>query len=256
MSFRFDLVTLFPELCEPYLAGSILGRAREAGLLDVRFTNPRDFATDRHRTVDDAPFGGGAGMVMMPEPIALAVEEVRARRSPARVVLLSPAGRPFDQAVAAEYAALGSLCLVAGRYEGVDERVAEHVADEELSVGDFVLTGGELGLLSVVDAVSRLLPGVLGNAAGPQDESFTGRWLLEHPQYTRPRVWRGHEVPEVLLSGHHAEIARWREAERERRTRERRPDLWRRQTSESRSGASGPRESGSAGSGSGHDENT
>lgn len=224
--FRFDVVTLFSPLCEPYVHGSILGRALKQGLIDVAFTDPRAFTTDPHRTVDDAPFGGGAGMVMLPEPLALAVEHVRKARAPARVVLLSPSGRVFDQAVAREYADLGSLALVCGRYEGVDERVAEHVVDEELSLGDFVLTGGEIAALAVIDAVSRLLPGVLGNAAGAARESFTDAALLEYPQYTRPQVWRGHEVPEVLLSGHHARIEAWRAAQREERTRVRRPDLW------------------------------
>ncbi|MCB9733048.1 MAG: tRNA (guanosine(37)-N1)-methyltransferase TrmD [Deltaproteobacteria bacterium] len=208
-----------------YLGGSILGRAGERGIIEVAYTDPRDFTTDVHRTVDDAPFGGGAGMVMKPEPLAQAIEQVRARRGPARVVLLSPSGRLFDQRVAAEYAALGSLCLVCGRYEGVDERIAAEVVDEELSIGDYVLTGGELGALVVIDAVSRLLHGVLGNAEGAFDESFTGTALLEHPQYTRPREWRGHAVPDVLLSGNHAEIARWRAQQRLDRTAARRPDL-------------------------------
>ena len=224
--FRFDIVTLFPEICQAYVDTSILGRARKQGLIDVGTWDPRTFTTDPHKTVDDAPFGGGAGMVMLPEPLALAVEDVRARRAPARVILLSPSGRPFTQAIAREYAALGSLAFVCGRYEGVDERIAAHVVDEELSLGDFVLTGGELGALAVIDAVSRLLPGVLGNAAGATSESFTDHPLLEYPQYTRPRVWRGHEVPEILLSGHHARIEAWRMGERERRTRERRADLW------------------------------
>ena len=224
--YRFSVVTLFPELLEGYLAGSILGRAASSDLISVRSVNPRDFASDRHRTVDDAPFGGGAGMVMMPEPLARAVEAVREEEQPARVVLLSPAGRPLTQTIVEEYAALGSLALVCGRYEGVDERVAEHVVDEELSIGDYVLTGGELGALVVIDAVARQLPGVLGNADGAAEESFTGAPLLEHPQYTRPQRWRGHEVPEVLLSGHHAKIAAWRQAQREARTLSRRPDLW------------------------------
>jgi len=224
--YRFDVVTLFPDLCAPYVQGAMLGRAARAGLIDVAFTDPRAFTTDAHRSVDDGPFGGGAGMVMLPEPLFLAVDQVRAARAPARVVLLSPAGRPFTQAVAKEYAALGSLALVCGRYEGVDERVAEHVVDEELSIGDFVLTGGELGALCVVDAVSRLLPGVLGHDLGADDESFTNLPLLEHPQYTRPRVWRGHAVPDALLSGNHQAIDRWRLGERLERTRVRRPDLY------------------------------
>jgi len=224
--YRFDVVTLFPDLCAPYTSGAMLGRAQKAGIIHVGYTDPRAFTTDAHRSVDDGPFGGGAGMVMLPEPLALAIEDVRARRAPSRVVLLSPAGRPFTQSVAREYAALGSLALVCGRYEGVDERVAAHVVDEELSLGDFVLTGGELGALAVVDAVSRLLPGVLGHAQGADDESFSNLPLLEHPQYTRPRVWRGHAVPEVLLSGNHKAIDHWRLAQRLERTRARRTDLW------------------------------
>lgn len=224
--YRFDVVTLFGDLCAPYTSGAMLGRAQRAGLIDVGYTDPRAFTTDAHRTVDDAPFGGGAGMVMLPEPLALAIEDVRARRAPARVILLSPAGRTFTQAVAREYAALGSLALVCGRYEGVDERIAAHVVDEELSVGDFVLTGGELGAMCVIDAVSRLLPGVLGHAQGADDESFSNLPLLEHPQYTRPREWRGLAVPEVLLSGNHKLIDHWRLAQRLERTRLRRPDLW------------------------------
>lgn len=226
MTYRFDIITLFPELVEPYIAGSILGRALRSDLIDVAYTNPRDFADDKHRTVDDAPFGGGAGMVMKPEPLARAIEAVRAARGPARVVLLSPGGRLLSQDVVREYAGLDGLCLVCGRYEGVDERIAEHLVDEQLSVGDYVLTGGELGALAVVDAVSRTLPGVLGNAVGADEESFTDVPLLEHAQYTRPREWRGHEVPSVLLSGDHAAIERHRRGEREQRTRERRPDLW------------------------------
>lgn len=224
--YRFDLVTLFPDLCLPYLGGAMLGRAQKAGIIDVACTDPRTFTSDNHRTVDDGPFGGGAGMVMLPEVLALAVEDVRARRNPARVILLSPAGRTFTQDIAKEYAALGSIALVCGRYEGVDERVAEHVVDEELSLGDFVLTGGELGAMCVVDAVSRMLPGVLGHAQGADDESFSNLPLLEHPQYTRPREWRGHAVPEVLTQGNHKLIDAWRLSQRLERTRLRRPDLW------------------------------
>jgi len=231
-AYRVDVVTLFGPLCEPYVTGSILGRAHKRGLLDVAFTDPRTFTTDAHRTVDDGPFGGGAGMVMLPEPLALAVEHLRRTRAPAKVVLLSPSGRPFTQAIAKEYAALGSLALVCGRYEGVDERVAEHVVDEELSLGDFVLTGGELAAMVVIDAVARLLPGVLGNVDGAASESFTDLPLLEYPQYTRPQTWRGHEVPDILLSGHHARIEAWRLAQRQARTRERRPDLWARYLAE------------------------
>ncbi len=226
MTYRFDVITLFGDLMAPYLTGSMLGRAADKGLIDVRYTNPRDFTHDVHRSVDDAPFGGGAGMVMTPEPLAQAAEHVRTEAAPARVILLSPSGRVFDQTVAKEYCELGSLALVCGRYEGVDERVSEHVVDEELSLGDYVLTGGELGAMVVIDAVSRLLPGVLGNAAGAQEESFTDARLLEFPQYTRPRVWRGHDVPDVLLSGHHANIDTWRQQQRLKRTKDRRPDLW------------------------------
>ncbi len=226
LPYRFDLITLFPELCLPYLQGSMLGRAATKGLIDVACTDPRAFSDDVHRTVDDAPFGGGAGMVMLPEPLYQAISRVRSERQPARVVLLSPTGRTFTQRVAEEYAALDGLALVCGRYEGVDERIAAHHVDETLSVGDFVLTGGELGAMIVVDAVSRLIPGVLGNAAGPVDESFSADDLLEYPQYTRPRSWRGHDVPEILLSGNHGAIAAWRLAQRKARTQQHRPDLW------------------------------
>ena len=228
MTLIVDVVTIFPELMQGYLAGSMLGRATAAGLVDVGFTNPRAFATDAHKSVDDGPFGGGAGMVMTPEPLALAVEDIRERRNPERVVLMSPAGRVFDQQVAAEYAQLDGLVLVCGRYEGVDERIAEHIVDEELSLGDFVLTGGELAALAVIDAVGRLQPGVLGNSKGAVEESFTDATLLEHPQYTRPREWRGHAIPPVLLSGHHGQIAKWRHEQRLERTRQRRPDLYER----------------------------
>ena len=165
-------------------------------------------------------------MVMMPEPLTCAIDHVRAEHAPAKVVLLSPSGRVLTQDVVEELAALGSLALVCGRYEGVDARVAEHAVDDCVSVGDYVLTGGELGAMAVIDAVSRQLPGVLGNAEGVADESFAGVALLEHPQYTRPRSWRGHDVPEVLLGGNHGEIARWRREQREARTQSRRPDLW------------------------------
>lgn len=224
--FRFDLITLFADLCRPYLEGSMLGRAAAKGLISVEYTDPRDFTSDVHRTVDDAPYGGGAGMVMLAEPLCCAIEKVRQERAPARVILLSPAGRPFTQRVAEEYAALGSLAFVCGRYEGIDERIATHAVDESLSLGDFVLTGGELGAMAVIDAVSRLLPGVLGNAEGAVDESFSQLDLLEYPQYTRPRSWRGHDVPEVLLSGNHKAIHTWRLAQQKVRTRERRPDLF------------------------------
>jgi tRNA (guanine37-N1)-methyltransferase len=228
MTFGFHVVSLFPDLMEPYLSGSILGRARAAGLIDVSYTNPRDFTTDVHRTVDDSPYGGGAGLLMMPEPLGQAIDHVREAHRPAKLVLLSAAGRTFDQDVAAEFAALGSLALVCGRYEGVDQRVMDELVDEEISLGDFVITGGELGAMAVIDAVSRLLEGVVGHPDGARDESFTGVPLLEYPQYTRPRSWRGREVPEILLSGDHGKIAAWRQEQRLSRTSARRPDLFER----------------------------
>ena len=226
MTFHFDVISLFPEMLQSYLETSILGRAVENGMIDVGLTNPRDFTTDRHHKVDDTPFGGGAGMLMMAEPIYQAVSEVRARRSPHKVLLLSPSGPVFDQDMAMEIASWGSVALICGRYEGVDERVAEHVVDGELSIGDYVLTGGEIGALTVIDAVSRLLEGVLGNSEGAANESFADAYLLEQPQYTRPRVWRDHEIPEVLLSGDHGKIHSWRMDQRIQRTSVRRPDLY------------------------------
>lgn len=211
---------------EPYLGASILGRAREAGLLEVAVHDIRDWAEGRHRQADDYPFGGGQGMVLKPEPVVGAIEAVRDREATGRghVVLMTPQGAPLKQADAHRLASLPHLVLVCGRYEGVDERVREGWIDEELSIGDFVLTGGELPALVVVDAVARLLPGVLGNEASHADESFEAG-LLEYPQYTRPREYRGWEVPEVLLSGDHARIARWRAEQAQERTRQRRPDL-------------------------------
>ena len=211
---------------EPYLGASILGRAREAGHLEVAVHDIRDWAEGRHRQADDYPFGGGQGMVLKPEPMAGAIEAVRDREASGRghVVLMTPQGAPLKQADAHRLATLPHLVLVCGRYEGVDERVREGWVDEELSIGDFVLTGGELPALVVVDAVARLLPGVLGNEASHADESFEAG-LLEYPQYTRPREYRGRKVPEVLLSGDHARIARWRVEQAQERTRQRRPDL-------------------------------
>jgi tRNA (guanine37-N1)-methyltransferase len=218
---RIDVVTLFPEMFAP-LDHSILGRAIEQGLLTVNYVNPRDFTSDRHRTVDDYPYGGGPGMVMKPEPIFLAVESVA--RPASAVVLLSPAGRNFSQRVAAELAELEHLVLICGHYEGVDERVREHLATDEISIGDYVLTGGELAAMVIVDAVARLLPGVLGHEESASDESHS-QGVLEYPQYTRPPVFRGWPVPERLLSGHHAEIAKWRRRLALERTAARRPDL-------------------------------
>ncbi len=218
---RIDLFSLFPEWFESTLDVSVVGRAREAGLVDVRVHDPRRWATDRHRTVDDAPFGGGAGMVLRPEPIFAAVEAVA---PPRPLLLLSAAGRPLDQGWARELAAGDGFSLLCGRYEGVDQRVADHCCDGELSVGDYVLTGGEAAAAVVLDAVIRLLPGALGNEASVGEESFGDR-LLEHPQYTRPAVFRGWAVPEVLRSGDHERIARYRRARALRRTLARRPDL-------------------------------
>lgn len=226
MSYSFHVISLFGELMEPYLSGSILGRARKAGLIEVSYTNPRDFTTDVHRTVDDSPYGGGAGLLMMPEPLGQAIDRVREEHSPAKTILLSASGRPFDQQVAAEFAELDSLALICGRYEGVDQRVVEELVDEEISLGDYVVTGGELGAMIVIDAVSRLVDGVVGHPDGARDESFTDLALLEHAQYTRPRSWRDHEVPEILLSGDHAKIAAWKYEQRLARTQARRPDLY------------------------------
>jgi tRNA (guanine37-N1)-methyltransferase len=220
----FEILTLFPRMVEGPLSESILGKAREKGLIDVTVTDVRDFAQGKHRVTDDSPYGGGAGMVMKAEPLVAAVEAARARRQGARVVLLDPRGRTLDQTVVRELYGRTSLVLVCGRYEGVDERVRRYV-DEELSLGDFILTGGELAALTVVDAVSRLEPGVLGNEASPGDESFEAG-LLEFPQYTRPPEFRGDKVPDVLLSGDHSKVARWRRAMSLRTTRDRRPDLF------------------------------
>ena len=192
-----------------------------AGLINLVVHDLRDYTHDRHRQVDDVPYGGGAGMVLKPEPI---FEAVRARSGKGPVILLSPQGERFTQSIAAELARAGDLFLICGRYEGVDERVAEHLADRQLSIGDYVLSGGELAALTVIDAVARLLPGVLGAEDSPLHESFSEQ-LLEYPQYTRPPVFEGHAVPEILLSGHHAEIARWRREQAEWRTRKLRPDL-------------------------------
>jgi len=218
---RIDVFSIFPDYFSSPLDASLLGRARADGLLDVRVHDPRSFTTDRHRSVDDTPYGGGAGMVMAPGPLWDVVEAVTPLRP---LLLLAPSGRRFDQAVARELAALPGFSLLCGRYEGVDQRVADHLCDGELTVGDYVLAGGEAAAMVVIDAVARLLPGVMGNAASAADESFTDG-LLEYPQYTRPAEFRGWEVPEVLLSGDHARMARWRRAQALRRTLARRPDL-------------------------------
>jgi len=223
-----EILTLFPRMCAGYLGESILGKAQEGGLLSVRVQDIREHAEGRHRVCDDAPYGGGAGMVMKPEPLTLAIEAARARLPGALTVLMSPRGARLDQALARRLAGQGRLVLVCGRYEGVDERVLQAV-DLEVSVGDFVLTGGELAALCVVDAAARMVPGVLGNEASAGQESFAGEdRVLEHPHYTRPPDFRGMKVPEVLLSGDHRRIERWRRREALRVTRERRPDLFER----------------------------
>ena len=223
----FEVLTIFPEFFRGPFEHGVVARARAAGLLDVRVHDLRDWTHDRHRTVDDRPFGGGEGMLLKPEPIFDAIESIWPQRGPgSRVVLLSAQGRLFTQAVAREYAALDRLLLICGRYEGVDERVAEHLADDEISVGDYVLSGGELAAAVVVDSVARLLPGVLGNEFSALNESFSGEGaLLDCPQYTRPAEFRGWKVPEVLLSGHHEEIRRWRRRAAWEKTARLRPDL-------------------------------
>lgn len=220
-----EILTLFPRMCAGYLGESILGKAQEAGLVAVRLVDIREYAAGRHRVTDDAPYGGGAGMVMKPEPLTEAIEAARARLPGALTVLTSPRGERLSQPLARRFAEHGKLILVCGRYEGVDERVMP-VIDMEVSLGDFVLTGGELAALGVVDASARLIPGVLGNEASAQSESFAGEDLLEYPQYTRPPVYRDMAVPEVLLSGDHRRIERWRRRASLRATRERRPDLF------------------------------
>jgi tRNA (guanine37-N1)-methyltransferase len=219
---RIDIVTLFPGIVEPALSESILGRARARGLVDIRVVNLRDYAGGKHRVTDDYQFGGGGGMVLKPEPLFAAVEALRT--PPARVVLLDPRGRRFTQDVATELTRASHLILLAGRYEGVDERVGADLADEVLSIGDYVLTGGELPALVVTDAVTRLLPGTLGAEGAAERESFASG-LLEPPQYTRPEEFRGARVPAVLLSGDHARIARWRRLQALWLTWRRRPDL-------------------------------
>lgn len=224
---KIDVLTLFPGMFTGPLDESIVGRAREMQRLELQVHNLRDYTHDRHRTVDDRPFGGGPGMVLKPEPIFEAVENLAGENT--RVILLTPSGRLFSQQIARELAAQPHLLLICGSYEGIDERVHEALADDELSIGDYVLTNGALPAMVVIDSVARLLPGVLGDDASSVEESFS-HGLLEYPQYTRPAEFRGAPVPPVLLSGNHAEIARWREAEARRRTAERRPELLKQQT--------------------------
>ncbi len=219
---RVDILTLFPEVCRVPLGESMMGRAQEAGALELKIHNLRDWTSDRHHVVDDAPFGGGQGMVMKPEPIFAAVESLRTEAS--TVVLMTPQGRRFEQPLAREFSATKHLIILCGHYEGIDHRVIEHLVDVEISIGDYVLTNGAIAAVVFIDAIVRLLPGVLGHEQSAADDSFTGG-LLEAPHYTRPAEFRGWKVPEVLLSGHHGEITAWRKREAERRTRENRPDL-------------------------------
>lgn len=226
----FEIFTLLPEVFGPYLQSSILLRAQESRLISVHLHNIRDFTHDRHHTTDDIPYGGGGGMVMKPEPVFEAVESVLDFSGPAAapcpIILLTPQGRVFSQTIAQELSRLGRIAMICGRYEGVDERIRAHLATDEISIGDFVLTGGELPALVLMDAVTRLLPGALGHPNGAQSDSHSAG-LLEHPHFTRPPEFQGHRVPEVLLSGDHARIARWRHEQSLLRTAQRRPDMLR-----------------------------
>jgi len=221
----FTILTLFPEALEPYLGASILGIAQAKGAMEVRLVDYRDFTRDRHRTVDDRPYGGGPGMVLKPEPIIDAVEWLEREQGPFRKILLTPQGKPFLQGHARELTGADRVLLLCGRYEGFDERIREELEWEELSIGDFVLAGGELPALCVVEAVTRLLPGVLGDDRSALEESFQTEDLLDHPHYTRPRLFRGRPVPDVLVGGDHASIDAWRAERAHERTRRRRPDL-------------------------------
>jgi tRNA (guanine37-N1)-methyltransferase len=228
---KIDIVTLFPEICRAPLNESIMKRAQKNGIVDLYIHNLRDWTTDKHHVADDAPFGGGQGMVMKPEPIFAAVEQLRnqapsIKHQTSKVVLMSPAGRRFDQEMAAQLSGESHLIIICGHYEGVDQRVIEHLVDLEVSIGDYVLTNGAIAAVVLVDAVVRLMPGVLGHEQSAVDDSFS-RGLLEAPQYTRPAEFRGWKVPDVLLSGNHAEIQRWRREQAIKRTRENRPDLLR-----------------------------
>lgn len=221
---RIDIISLFPELIEAFFQHSIIGRARAAGLLDLDVTNPRNFTYDRHHMVDDTIYGGGCGMLMKAAPLYAAVEAVRRQVPRRRIIFMGPAGKPFDQAKARELATYDQLILLCGHYEGVDYRVEEDLADETISVGDYILTGGELPAMTVTDAVARMIPGVLGAASGAADDSFYSS-LLECPQYTKPAVFRGMVVPEVLRNGDHAKIETWRCKASLSRTLNLRPDL-------------------------------
>ena len=221
---RIEIVTLFPEICRAPLSESMMKRAQEKGILELHIRNLRDWTTDKHHVVDDAPFGGGQGMVMKPEPIFAAVEDLRVENRKSKIVLMSPAGRRLDQELAKRLSQQPRLIIVSGHYEGVDHRIIEHLIDLEISIGDYVLTNGAIAAVVLVDAIVRLLPGALGHEQSAADDSFS-EGLLEAPQYTRPAEFRGWKVPEVLLSGNHAEIARWRQEQAVKRTRQNRPDL-------------------------------
>jgi tRNA (guanine37-N1)-methyltransferase len=222
---HFDILTLFPSMFEGPFEESIIKRAREAGLVTIAVHNIRDYATGRHRVTDDTPYGGGGGMIMKPDPIFAAVEDVLGDRAGSvPVILLTPQGRLFSQGIARELSRRAHLVLICGRYEGVDERVHRHLATDEISIGDYVLSGGEVPAMVIVDALTRLIPGVLGDPGATFEDSHA-EGLLEYPHYTRPPIYRGYQVPEALLSGHHAEIARWRRQQALRRTWERRPEL-------------------------------
>ncbi len=221
---QFDVFTLLPEIFPPYLDSSILQRARQRGLIDVRIHNIRDYTHDKHHTTDDTPYGGGGGMVMKPEPMFEAVESVLGPESGVPIILMTPQGRVFNQSIAQELSRHEKIILICGRYEGVDERIRQHLVTDEISIGDYVLTGGEIPALILIDAVSRLLPDVLGDPTGAEDDSHSNG-LLEYPHYTRPPEFRGESVPDILMSGDHAKIDKWRREQSLLRTLKRRPDL-------------------------------
>ena len=221
---RFDVLSIFPEMFQSPLNYSLLKKAQDKGLIQVFFHNIRDWAQDKHKMTDDAPYGSGCGMVMKVEPVEKALNAVRMQEMDPLVILMTPQGETFNQKIAAELAEKRQIIIICGRYEGVDERIRQHLTDREISIGDYILTGGELSAMVMIDAVSRLIPGVLGNEQSVQGESFS-QGLLEYPQYTRPAEYKGLKVPEVLLSGNHAEIEKWRKTESLRKTYKKRPDL-------------------------------